>query len=202
MEFNFENKIILEDKNVRLEPLEEKHFVELLPIALAEQDLLKYSPSPFGSEKKLKENFDISFRQKRENKRYPFAIYDKQKRKYAGSTSLGEISIKDERITIGWTWIGKEFRGTGLNRNCKFLLLSFLFEKLDCKRVEFVTDSRNIISRKAIEGIGGTFEGELRSHVVLPDGHRRNTVIYSILPEEWHDVKKIFFALLLNELNN
>lgn len=195
MNFNFENKIILENHNVRLEPLDEKHFGKLLPIALEEPDLLQYSPSPFGSERLLKENFNISFLQKRENKRYPFAIYDKQKRKYAGSTSLGEISIKDKRVTIGWTWIGKEFRGTGLNRNCKFLLLSFLFETLDFKRIEFVTDSRNIRSRKAIEGIGGTFEGELRSHLVLPDGFRRNTAIYSILKEEWREIKKDFFSL-------
>ncbi len=85
MEFNWKNKILLEDHNVRLEPLEEKHFGELLPIALEEPDLLQYSPSPFGSKKLLNENFDISFRQKRENKRYPFAIYDKHKENMPGA---------------------------------------------------------------------------------------------------------------------
>lgn len=190
MEFPFNETIVLENTRLKLEPLEEKHFIPLLPYALKEPDLLQYSPSPFGSKEDLRQNFDIAFQQRAEKKRYAFAIYDKTKDKYAGSTSMGDISWKDKRLQIGWTWIAGEFQGTGLNKNCKLLLLNYIFETLQFERVEFVTDSRNLVSQKAIVGIGGTFEGELRSHVLMRDGYRRNTKIYSILKNEWPEIKQ------------
>lgn len=194
MELNFDEEILLEDSMVRLEPLQDKHFDSLLSIALQEPSLLQFSPSPFGSESGLKENFRLAREQKSQKKRYAFAIYDKQKSRYAGSTSLGGVSNKDLRLQIGWTWLGKDFQGTGLNKNCKFLLLHYTFEHLKFERVEFFIDSRNARSRKAVENIGGKWEGELRNHVVLQDGFRRNTVIYSILKSEWPGIKKEIFA--------
>jgi RimJ/RimL family protein N-acetyltransferase len=125
--------------------------------------------------------------------KYSFAIFDKEIEKYAGSTSFGNISNSDQRLEIGWTWIGKEFQRTGLNRNCKFLLLQYCFKILEFERVEFKTDSRNLQSRKAIEEIGGTLEGEFRSHSIMSDGHRRNTVYYSILKNEWPALKNSIF---------
>lgn len=194
MGFSFNQKIVLENTRLKLEPLEEKHFIPLLPYALKEPDLLQYSPSPFGSKEDLRENFDIAFQHRAEKKRYAFAIYDKATNKYAGSTSMGDISLKDKRLQIGWTWIAGEFQGTGLNKNCKLLLLNYIFETLQFERVEFVTDSRNLVSQKAIVGIGGTLEGELRSHVQMKDGYRRNTQIYSILKIEWPEIKQQKFA--------
>lgn len=193
-EFHFEEAIILQNERLKLEPLEEKHFPLLLPIALREPNLLQYSPSPFGSEKDLKENFKIAFEQRAEKKRYAFAIYDRSAGKYAGSTSIGNFSIKDKCLQVGWTWIAGEFQGTGLNKNCKFLLLSYIFETLQYKRVEFVTDSRNLRSQIAISSIGGKYEGELRSNIVMKDGYRRNTRIYSILQNEWPEIKGKIFA--------
>ncbi len=189
MNFNFSQNLILEDLRTRLEPLEEKHFDLLLPIALKEPDLLKYSPSPFGSHEKLTAYFFEANTQRAAENRYAFAIYDKLMKKYAGSTSMGAISNRDLRLQIGWTWLGSEFRGTGLNRHCKFLLLRYIFETLNFERVEFYIDSRNETSKKAISGIGGKLEGELRSHTLLPDGYRRNTLIYGILRTEWKQVK-------------
>jgi RimJ/RimL family protein N-acetyltransferase len=193
MQFDFITPVILEDNRVRLEPLEEKHFEHLMPIALREPGLLKYSPSPFGTQEKLREYFNLAYAHRNAEKRYAFVIYDKLEKKYAGSTSMGEISNKDCRLQLGWTWMGKQFRGSGLNLHCKFLLLRYIFETLKFERVEFFTDSRNEPSKKAIVKIGGKLEGELRSHTVLADGYRRNTLVFSILKHEWAGIK---FSLL------
>lgn len=150
---------------------------------------MKYSPSPFGTAEKLEEYFHLAHKQRAAEKRYAFAIFDKLGGKYAGSTSMGEISNKDLRLQVGWTWIGNEFRGSKLNRHCKFLLLRYIFETLEFERVEFFTDSRNERSKKAITGIGGKLEGELRSHTLLANGYRRNTLIYGILKDEWREIK-------------
>lgn len=192
-EINFKDDIVFENSRVRLEPLEQDHYKFLLPIALSQPDLLKFSPSSIGTSELLKDYIDYALGQRKEKRRYAFAIFDKEGDRFAGSTSLGEICHKNKRLQIGWTWMGKEFQRTGLNRNCKFLFLRYCFENLEFERVEFVTDSRNIQSQKAIEAIGGKFEGELRSHILMPDGYRRSSRYYSILLNEWPEIKGRFF---------
>lgn len=192
LDFNLD--LVLENKRARLEALEESHFKFLLPIALNQPDLLKFSPSPFGTADLLQDYINIAVEQRKEKRRYAFAIFDKEKKVYAGSTSFGEVCNKNMRLQIGWTWLGREFQGTGLNKTCKFLLLKYAFENLKMERVEFVTDSRNIQSQKAIEAIGGKFEGELRSHTLMPNGFRRNSRYYSILLDEWNDIKESKFS--------
>jgi len=191
---NFENHITLENSRVRLEPLNESHFMELLPIAENQPNLLQFSPSPFGNAEKLKENIQQAIQGRIEKQRYPFAIFDKQKNRFIGSTSFGGISVKDKRIEIGWTWLDKEVQGSGINFYCKHLLLKYAFENLEFERVELKTDSRNLQSRKAIEKIGAKFEGEFRSHTLMPDGFRRNTVYYSILKSEWKEIEDSVFG--------
>ena len=124
--------------------------------------------------------------------RYTFTVWDKMEQAFAGSTSFLNISEADDRLEIGATWYGRKFQRTGLNRHCKFLLLSYTFEVLKAVRVEFRTDERNTDSRTAIEKIGGIYEGTLRTHMLMPDGHRRNTACYSILSSEWMDLKNKF----------
>ncbi len=190
---NFTENIVLENKRVRLEPLSDTHLFELLPVVINNPNLLKYSPSPFGTEEQLKEIIRKAIDSRTDKQRYPFVIFDKQNNTYVGSTSYGNISVMDERLEIGWTWIDKKLQGTGLNKYCKHLLLTYAFDNLGNQRVEFKTDSRKIQSRKAIEKIGGKFEGELRSHTLMPDGHRRNTVYYSILKKEWDILNETTF---------
>ena len=192
MNFPFAQEIILENDKVLLRPLTLMDVENLLPVATSDKTLLQYSPRQIYTETLLKENIEIMLSEKRARTRYPFIIFDKIQNKWAGSTSFLNISETDNRIEIGSSWIGKEFQKTGLNRNCKFLLISYCFEELDVMRVEFKTDERNAASRKAIEGIGAKLEGILRSHTLMSDGYRRNTVFYSILKEEWEDVKKDF----------
>ncbi|MEZ4805280.1 MAG: GNAT family protein [Bacteroidia bacterium] len=183
---NFEMDIILENDKVKLESLMQFHIQELLPISEAHPDLLQYSPSPFGTDKKLKSLIESALNLHSQGIRYPFAIFDTSSNSYVGSTSFGNLSLLDKRIEIGWTWIDRKVQGTGLNLSCKYLLMNYAFEHLHMERIEFRTDARNLQSRKAIEKIGAVFEGTLRSHTLLENGFRRDTVVYSVLKEEWN----------------
>ena len=196
MDFPFDEKIILENDRVLLEPLQIGDTEKLLKIATSERTLLQYSPVEIHS-KELLERYIANWIKQREDKsRYPFIIYDKVNKAFAGSTSFMNISNVNDRLEIGSTWIGKDFQRTGLNRNCKYLLLEYLFDNLGLVRVEFLTDERNMASRTAIEKIGGKYEGIIRKHVLMTDGWRRSSVSYSILDDEWPEVKKAFSELL------
>jgi RimJ/RimL family protein N-acetyltransferase len=191
---NSPETITLENDLIRLEPLSEIHFNELLAISLKNPDLLKFSPSPFGSEESLKNNFYQALQAQKDGLRYTFCIYDKSEARYIGCSSFGNISTENQRLEIGWTWIDKKSQGRGLNQHCKYLLLSYAFDELEIERVEFRTDSRNVQSRKALEKIGGVYEGTLRSHTLMLDGYRRDTAYYSILKSDWTRLKNEKFA--------
>lgn len=107
----------------------------------------------------------------------------------AGSSSFGNISFHDKRIEIGWTWYGNDFRGTGINLHCKYLMLQYAFEVMTFERVEFKTDALNSRSRAALRKIGAQEEGILRSHMLMPGNRRRDSVYFSVLKEEWPEVK-------------
>jgi RimJ/RimL family protein N-acetyltransferase len=192
MNFPFEKEITLENSFALLKPLQFSDINNLLKIATEDEQLLQYSPLPIFSEKLLTEYVVKSIKERENKTRYSFTIFDKRKNSYAGSTSFMNISNVDSRLEIGSTWIGKEFQRTGLNRNCKYLLLNFAFDELGAERIELKTDERNNASRNAIQKIGGQFEGILRSHTLMYDGFRRNTVYYSILKKEWEKIEKDF----------
>ncbi len=192
MNFPFDKEIILENTFVLLRPISETDIENLLKVATTDQDLLQFSPSPIYSKELLKKYIDKAIKDRHNQIRYAFCVFDKTKNTYAGSTSFLNISNADDRLEIGSTWYGKEFQRTGLNRNCKYLLLEYAFDKINAERVEFRTDERNMASRQAIEKIGGQFEGILRRHTLMHDGFRRNTVCYSILKSEWQELKRYF----------
>jgi len=196
MNFPFDDDIVLENDRVRLMPLKIGDTPKLLSVAIQDKNLLRYSPVAIHSEALL-DNYINGWVQERKNKtRYPFIIFDKTQQSYGGSTSFMNISNAHDRLEIGSTWIGKDFQRTGLNRNCKYLLMSYAFEQLGLERLEFLTDERNIQSRTAIEKIGGKLDGILRHHILMLDGYRRNSYCYSILHEEWPDIKRERFGLL------
>ena len=154
---------------------------------------MKYSPPKFGTVDSLKKYIIRYTKMRTQHLIYAFAIYDKRKGAYAGSTSFMNISQVDKCLEIGSTWIGKTFQRTGLNRNCKFLLMEYVFETLKFERLELRTDERNIQSQTAIKAIGGQYEGTHRSHLLMSDGFRRNTVCFSILKNEWEGIRKTIF---------
>ncbi|HEU0110194.1 MAG TPA: GNAT family protein [Flavisolibacter sp.] len=192
MNFSFEHDIILQNERVLLRPLLTTDLPYLLPVATEPGNLVKFSPYSIHTEDQLKQYIDSSIIERVNNLRYPFIIFDHKTQQYAGSTSIANVSNKDLRFEIGWTWIGTNFQRTGLNRNCKFLLLQYAFDTLEFERVEFKTDARNVQSRTAMEEMGAVYEGALRSHTVMMDGYRRTTVYYSILKDEWKELKTTF----------
>lgn len=159
-------------------------------IALSEPELLTYSPSVISTVPLFEEFFSKAISGLNKGEMVPFLIFDKSVKQYAGTSRFANISPVNQRLEIGWTWLGKAYQRTGLNRHNKLLMLSYVFERLNYERVELKADAANKQSREAMEGIGAQYEGALRSHTVMSDGRRRDTVYYSILRSEWPDVKK------------
>ncbi|HRB78783.1 MAG TPA: GNAT family protein, partial [Niabella sp.] len=179
MIFDFEEELVLENDRVLLRPVVMEDVSHLQSIALQEKELLQYSPNAIHTLELLKAYIKNAISLRENKTRYSFIIFDKWKNAYAGSTSFLNISQDDDRLEIGATFLGKSFQRTGLNRNCKYLLLEYAFDHLKAERVELRTDERNISSRNAIEKLGARLEGVLRKHMVMFDGYRRNTVCYS-----------------------
>lgn len=121
--------------------------------------------------------------------RYCYAIVLKETGKAVGTTSYLEVRPQHRGLEIGGTWIGKPYQGTAVNPESKYLLLRHAFETLGAVRVQFKTDVRNVHSQRAIEKLGARKEGVLRKHIILPDGYIRDSVIYSIIDNEWPEVK-------------
>jgi RimJ/RimL family protein N-acetyltransferase len=119
----------------------------------------------------------------------PFAVIHKPSGRVAGATRYMEIRPAHRGLEIGGTWYGAEFQRTGVNTECKYLLLRHAFETLGCIRVQFKTDGLNERSMRGIERLGAQREGILRNHMLLLDGRRRDSVYYSIIDSEWPGVK-------------
>jgi N-acetyltransferase len=189
MNFPFEQEIILENDRSLIRPLQIDDVENLLAAAAADKNLVQYSPFPIYTKELLQQYIEIALEERKNKLRYPFVLFDKKINAFGGTSSYMNISGKDKRLEIGHTWIGPAFQRTGFNRNNKYLMFSFVFDQLVYERLELKTDERNLQSRAAIEKIGGQFEGIFRSHMVMADGFRRNTVYYSILKNEWNEIK-------------
>lgn len=194
MNFDFTKNIVLENERVLIRPLTVMDFENLKAAAATDDNILRYSPMTIETPEKLAAYIENAFVLRTKQDLYTFSVFDKKANQYAGSTSFYAVSNKDERLAIGATWIGKPFQRTGLNRNMKFLMMQYAFETLNFARVELHTDARNQQSREAIKGIGGIEEGILRHFTVMSDGFRRDTVCFSILKNEWTDLKQTVFT--------
>jgi RimJ/RimL family protein N-acetyltransferase len=117
--------------------------------------------------------------------RIQLVVIDKATQQVLGSTGFGNYFPRDQRIEIGWTWLGKAFQGTGINAQMKSLMLQYAFEELEMLRVEFKTDVLNLPARHALLRLGATEEGVLRSHTLMTKDRRRDTIYYSFLRGEW-----------------
>ena len=118
--------------------------------------------------------------------RFQFVVVDQGSQQLLGSTGFGNYFPRDQRIEIGWTWLGRAAQGTGINQEMKSLMLNYAFKELGMLRVEFKTDVLNLPARKALLRLGATEEGILRSHTLMTQGRRRDTIYYSFLKgEEW-----------------
>jgi RimJ/RimL family protein N-acetyltransferase len=185
MEFNFDNKYILEDKRVILKPLELTDFKNLISFSTNEPEIWKYSLIQAVGENGLKNYLNLAIQARNERKEYPFIVFDKLTNSFAGSTRFYDIQLANKCLQLGFTWYGKQFQGTGLNKHCKKLMLEFAFEKMEIERVEFRADNDNKRSIYAMKSIGCVEEGILRSNGMRSDGTRRDSIVLSILKSEW-----------------
>jgi len=186
------NAPVLENGYAKLTLLDLSNYEKLIAIA-QQENLVQYSPSNIATAEALKDYVQTAVDGYYHKTTIPFIVFDKTKSEYAGCTRFMNIDRKNKVLEIGATWIGKEFQGSALNMNIKYLMLSYAFESLYFEKIEFRIDERNIRSRKSVEKVGGTLEGILRQNVYLLDGFKRNTCCYGILKEEWKDIKSSVF---------
>lgn len=184
---------VLENERARLEPLHVKHYAELLPIAM-EREIWEFTSADIKNEADFRRYFDIALAERKQGMSYPFAIFDKQNNCYAGCTRYANISFPNKRLEIGWTWYKPSLQKTGINKACKFLLLTFGFEQLDLNRIELKTSLLNIKSQGAMLKIGAVKEGVLRRHSISENGQVRDTVYFSFIKEEWPEIKQRIFG--------
>lgn len=191
----FPDDLTLQSDRVLLRALRENDLEHLLPISRS-KDIFTYFTRDLSEEGELQQWVAEGIEDRRQGKRFPFCIIEKSTGKICGSTSLGSISFYDKRIEIGWSWVGEEFMGTGINKHAKFLLLQFAFETLGFIRVEIKTDNLNVRAKKALVKIGAQPEGVLRSHMQMFNDRRRDSIYYSILKHEWPGIREASFARL------
>jgi RimJ/RimL family protein N-acetyltransferase len=186
---DFNKEYILENNIVRLTPLKEQDFTNLVHF-VNEPLLWTHSLMPASSPDKMKVYIEKAIEGRKNKNSYPFLVFDKRRNQFAGSTRFYDIQVENASLLLGYTWYGKEFQGTGINKNCKYLLLEFAFEDIKMERVEFRADNENKRSINAMKSIGCMYEGILRSNTYRPDGTRRDSIVFSILKEEWFTIVK------------
>ncbi|GAB3574493.1 GNAT family N-acetyltransferase [Hymenobacter daeguensis] len=189
---DFSAPIVLENSRVRLRPLELTDFEALKAVAF-DAELWRYTLTRGDDAVSLAAYIRQAVEDRQQGRRYPFAIIDRETGELAGSTSYYNVAEPDQRLSIGYTWVGTRFQRSGLNRACKHLLLSHAFCQLGCERVELETDSRNHKSRTAMARMGATEEGTLRSHRLTQGNLRRDTVIFSIIRSDWSGLRQTVF---------
>lgn len=184
----FEN-VVLEGKLVRLEQISATHKAGLCE-AIADGELWKLFvtlvPHPDNIDGFLKYAQELY----EAGDGISFAIIDKATGKVAGSTRFMKANLANQRLEIGYTFLGKSWQKTRINTEAKYLMLQHAFTVMDCNRVELLTDYLNDSSRNAILRLGAKQEGILRNHMVMPDGRIRDSVLFSIIKHEWPGIQQ------------
>lgn len=189
----FQSDIILENEKVLLIPFENARNIELKEI-IFDDEIWKYMGMYVRTDTDFDNYIKNTLNQKAAGICYPFLIIDKATNKVAGSTRYGYLNPVSQKCEIGWTWYGKEFHGTGLNKACKFELLNFGFENIQFKRIQFSADLENGKSQKAIEKLGAVKEGLFRNNYIDSEGKSKDDVYYSIISEQWNTTKNQYFS--------
>ncbi len=183
----------LENDYVQLRPVEPDDRKALHDIAM-DPAIWRYFVYRIDTDAAFDAFFDLGLRDQEAGTRVVYYITDKSTGAAAGSMSFCSIMEKDGRLEIGWSWLGADAQGKGINRWAKFLMMQHAFEQMRAERVEFKTDKLNVQARHALCNIGAREEGTLRSFNPMPDGRRRDAVYYSVLAAEWPEVKRQLLA--------
>ncbi len=187
--------VVLEGSQVRLEPLRADHLADLALVAY-DPAIWQWTIMGPQDEPGLLLWVESALANQEAGTERPFATIERATGRVIGSSRYLSIVPEHRRLEIGWTWVGTAFQRTGANREAKLLQLTHAFETLGANRVEFKTHSRNERSRNALAGIGATFEGVFRNHMIMPDGSIRHSAFFSVVAEEWPVVKAALVASL------
>jgi RimJ/RimL family protein N-acetyltransferase len=177
----------LRGAHARLEPLAQDH-CDGLTEAVKDGELWKLWYTSVPSAEGMLKEIDRRLALQAAGSMLPWTVFDAGG-KIAGMTTYMNVDTPNRRVEIGSTWYARRVQRSGLNTQCKLLLLTHAFEKLDCIAVEFRTHFFNHQSRRGIERLGAKQDGILRSHSIAPNGTLRDTVVYSIIASEWPTVK-------------
>lgn len=187
----------LEGEIVVLEPLEARHEEDLF--AAAQHPEIWRWLAPVGESREyFSEWFTAGLRESSAGREGVFATIDRRSGKPIGSTRYLNLREVHRGLEIGWTWLVPSAWRTGANIEAKLLMLEHAFGRLGCMRVEFKTDARNERSRAALAALPAQFEGILRAHMVMPGIGRRDSAYYSVIDEEWPDVRANLTRRLVN----
>jgi RimJ/RimL family protein N-acetyltransferase len=190
MHMRFERPGTLSGPHIVLEPWGEQHREPLRWAAETDASIWTYFPIGYnGAGDRFDEWFDHTTEQDASRIVYPFAVRIRETDRIAGTTRFYEMSPEHRRLGIGSTWYAGDVRGTLVNFEVRLLTLTFAFERLMAKRVEMVTDPANLVSQAAIRILGAVEEGRIRNHLIYPDGRSRDSLLYSILDDEWPAVR-------------
>ena len=180
--------IVIEGQHVRLEPLTHAHTKSLIAAA-GDGELWKSDVTVVPSADTIHKYIEEALRGLERGTELPFAIASKATGDVVGTTRFYEITPADRRVAIGYTWLARSAQRTLVNTETKLLLLQHAFDHWRCVRVEFITDVRNEQSRAAILRLGAKQEGILRNHMIMPSGRIRDSVFFSVIADEWPEVR-------------
>lgn len=180
--------VTLEGSIVRLEPLSLDHLNGLAEVAF-DPSIWRWTTSQPTDIDGLRAWLETALANRAGGSEMPFATVDQSSGRPIGSTRFMSIEPEHRRLEIGWTWVAPAWQRKGANQEAKYLQLRHAFEELGANRVEFKTDSLNEQANPALLGIGATFEGTFRNHMIMPGGRLRHSNYYSVTREEWPDRK-------------
>jgi RimJ/RimL family protein N-acetyltransferase len=181
--------VTLEGRIVRLEPMSPAHLDGLAQVAF-EPSLWIWTLARPTDRAGLEAWMSTAIANREAGVELPFVTVDRATGAPIGSSRYLNIVPEHRRLEIGWTWVAPSFQRRGTNREAKLLMIEHAIERLGCHRVEFKTDSLNEKSRAALLGIGATFEGIFRNHMVMPEGRLRHSAYYSVIDAEWPAIKE------------
>lgn len=180
--------VVLEGRFVRLEPLAERHRIDLEAAVAEDPDALRLGVLLF-----VQDGWDAWYAEAAagvaDGHYLAWATVALDDGRAVGSTRFGDVDVASERVEIGWTWLAPSRWRSAINSEAKLLQLTYAFDDLGAGRVGLKTDARNLRSQAAIERLGAVREGVLRRHWRMPDGFIRDSVYYSILRDEWPPIR-------------
>jgi N-acetyltransferase len=180
--------VVLEGRHVRLEPITLNHVAELAEVAF-EPGIWTWISRRVATRDDLESFVADAVQQVKAGTAVAWVTRSKADGKVAGTTRFYEISAQHHTMELGWTWLNPRYHRTGINVEAKYLQLTHAFERMHAMRVALKTHQDNLRSQKAIVALGAKFEGVFRNHMIMPDGSIRHSHWYSIVREEWPEVK-------------